>query len=136
LHISARLFTFLMHFLRFLSLWGSNPKKRKVTLGKQTFLLSSQENRKNRKEILSQISFKQKESFEKILPLPLSTFRELFDFLNKKLIECDYTLKLTESFLAANGIDNIAKVIDWLEDHGGHCDCEVLANVEEQFGRN
>ena len=25
------------------------------------------------------------------------------------------------------------EVLEWLEDHGGSCDCEVLANIEEQF---
>jgi len=25
------------------------------------------------------------------------------------------------------------RIIPWLEEHGGGCDCEVLANVEEEF---
>ncbi|WP_290687210.1 DUF2695 domain-containing protein [Intestinibacter sp.] len=23
--------------------------------------------------------------------------------------------------------------IEWLEEHGGYCDCEVLANIEDLF---
>ena len=40
--------------------------------------------------------------------------------------------RLTEAFLTNHGCDTEA-VLTWLEDHGGSCDCEVLANIEEQF---
>ena len=73
----------------------------------------------------------EKTAFEKSLPISKTQFQELFDFLDSKMGEedCDDTLR----FLDKNSIANSAEVIGWLKDKGGFCDCEVLANVEEQF---
>ena len=46
--------------------------------------------------------------------------------------DCDHTLRHTEAFLAERGLD-AAAVVPWLRDSGGYCDCEVLANVEDQW---
>ena len=27
----------------------------------------------------------------------------------------------------------LKKIIEWLEENGGYCDCEVLANIEEKI---
>jgi hypothetical protein len=35
-------------------------------------------------------------------------------------------------FLAERGLD-AAAVIPWLRESGGYCDCEVLANVEDEW---
>ena len=61
-------------------------------------------------------------------------FKELFDYLDEQLEQegCDDTLSLTESYLDKKGIEH-KKVVGWLEENGGYCDCEVLANVEEKF---
>jgi hypothetical protein len=40
---------------------------------------------------------------------------------------------MTLDFLKEKGIKNIDKVVEWLNDKGGYCDCEVLANVEDMF---
>ena len=45
---------------------------------------------------------------------------------------CDHTLKITKSFLENRRL-NPEKIIPWLGEHGGYCDCEVLANVEESW---
>ena len=37
-------------------------------------------------------------------------------------------------FLQANGLRE-ATIIPWLGEHGGYCDCEVLANVEEEWSQ-
>jgi hypothetical protein len=46
---------------------------------------------------------------------------------------CDDTNRLTKLFLNQIGATNSQEVLDWLADKGGYCDCEILANVEEQF---
>ena len=96
--------------------------------------MASSENKKQRKELLSQISDRERKNFEGSLPIPRQTFQSLFDFLDEELVECDDTLKFTDIFLNDNYVNDASKVKLWLQEHGGYCDCEVLANVEEQFG--
>jgi len=77
---------------------------------------------------------KQREEFEKSLPMSRELFQELFDYLDITLEdECDDTLRLTAAFLHAQKVENVDEVLFWLNDKGGYCDCEVLANVEELF---
>ncbi len=54
--------------------------------------------------------------------------QSLFDMLDEQfpLRGCDRTLRLTCSWLAAEGLD-------WLRNNGGCCDCEALANAEEAW---
>jgi hypothetical protein len=28
---------------------------------------------------------------------------------------------------------DVTRIVPWLREHGGYCDCEVLANVEDEF---
>ena len=77
---------------------------------------------------------KQQEDFEKSLPMSRVLFQELFDHLDVMLGDgCEDTLRLTETFLHAQGVTNTEEIILWLNEHGGYCDCEVLANIEELF---
>ena len=66
--------------------------------------------------------------------MPADHFRELFEHLDERLgIEnCAHDLRLTEAFLDDLDCDTEA-VLCWLEENGGGCDCEVLANIEEKF---
>ena len=68
------------------------------------------------------------------LPLPRADLAALFDHLDAELSEvgCDDTLRLTTRFLTERGLD-VERVTGWLRGAGGYCDCEVLANVEEQW---
>ena len=58
------------------------------------------------------------------------TFHRLVIFLeeNEVMRYCDGTLRLTEEFIDKNGLDK-ESTIEWLQDHGGFCDCEVLLNI-------
>ncbi|MFI5113658.1 MAG: DUF2695 domain-containing protein [Terriglobales bacterium] len=60
--------------------------------------------------------------------------KALFDFVDKKLSEseCDNTLRHTIVFLDAQPVEQEA-VLQWLEEAGGYCDCEVIANAEEKL---
>jgi Protein of unknown function (DUF2695) len=67
------------------------------------------------------------------IPMPHQDLRDLFDHLDRSGAgECDHTLRITTGFLQSRGLD-AERIIPWLREHGGYCDCEVLANVEDKF---
>jgi hypothetical protein len=88
-----------------------------------------------RKEILQQVAENNLADFRKGLPIDENIFPRLFDFLDVELGEnnCNHTTVLTREFLDSIGVKNTTAVIEWLADNGGYCDCEILANVEDQF---
>ena len=65
------------------------------------------------------------------LPLSVEALISLFDALGEELEErdCDNTLDKTVTWLLDHGYD-VTAVTRWLKRRGGHCDCEVLLNVE------
>jgi len=66
--------------------------------------------------------------------LSLQDLRELFDHLDREgAPPCDHTLRETEAFLRSRGL-NVERVLPWLREHGGYCDCEVIYNVDDKFG--
>ncbi len=69
------------------------------------------------------------------MPLPLNDLRALFDHLDHTFQQdsCDHSVRLTECFLSERGLD-VERVTAWLQQYGGFCDCEVLANVTEFWG--
>ena len=91
--------------------------------------------KEKRKEILDNLRKKADEKFENSLPMDRKYFKNLFDFLDKELEGkgCDHTSLLTQTFLTHHKIENADKILEWLSEKGGYCDCEILANVEEQF---
>jgi len=76
----------------------------------------------------------QKDAFLNTIPLPIATFTDLFDFVNDKLEEegCDHHLTFTLEFLKTRKIET-EKVLDFVRDNGGYCDCEIIYNVEPMF---
>src|SRR5262249_17391816 len=67
------------------------------------------------------------------IPMRGQDLRDLFDHLDREgAVECDHTLRVTTTFLKRRGLD-AERIIAWLREHGGYCDCEVLANVEDEF---
>jgi hypothetical protein len=96
--------------------------------------MSGQSEKDKRKEILRGLKAKEKENFDNSLPLDKGIFQEIFDHLHENLgDECDHSLTMTTEFLKEKRIENIDRVVEWLNDNGGYCDCEVLMNVEEKF---
>ncbi|MGQ0637086.1 MAG: DUF2695 domain-containing protein [Planctomycetaceae bacterium] len=68
------------------------------------------------------------------IPLPHEDLRDLFDHLGREgAPECDHTLRETIEFLQNRGLD-VERVVPWLHEHGGYCDCEVIYNVDDKFG--
>src|SRR4051812_23432187 len=94
-----------------------------------------QSEKEKRKQLLKDLKEKQLQAFEESLPMSRALFKDLFGYLDQQLGNqgCDDTLRLTEQFLLNTRVINIVEVLQWLRDHGGYCDCEVLSNVEEQF---
>ena len=88
-----------------------------------------------RKELRRVAEAKQRASEEAGLPVPKETLWALFDYLDESLAGgCDHSLRLTEQFLISREIQP-ESVVPWLGECGGFCDCEVLFNVEERWGK-
>ena len=91
-------------------------------------------NKDEKRKALAEYKRRQKEAFLASLPMSAELFRELFDYLDEKLSDedCQDDLRLTTAFLEEQECDTEA-VLEWLEENGGGCDCEVLGNIEEKF---
>ena len=90
--------------------------------------------KERRKEVLRRLRELQRAEARAALPLPDDQLWAMFDWLDRELPSrgCDHTLRLTQEFLEQRGLSTEA-VLSWLDDNGGFCDCEVLANVEERW---
>ena len=91
--------------------------------------------KERRKQLLNELREKAREEFENSLPMDKSKFVSLFDYLDSELgaKECEDDHTMTRAYLNTIGIENAEDVLGWLAVNGGYCDCEILANVEEQF---
>lgn len=88
--------------------------------------------KERRNAIKRQIKNEEKQNILISLPIFVDTINELFDYLDEQIgeIGCDDTLRLTVDFIEENSLPKDS-LISWLNENGGYCDCEVLANVEE-----
>jgi len=91
-------------------------------------------NKADKKKLMDEYKMAQEKEFEDSLPMERKLFYELFDFLNDKseTVECNHDFSLTKEFLKDKNID-IEQVLEFLEENGAGCDCEVIFNVEEKF---
>src|SRR4051812_6027699 len=88
-----------------------------------------------RKEALKKV-WKQQEHEKLVasIPLPHPELQDLFNYLDREgAPRCDHTLRETVEFLRSRRLDEV-RVVAWLREYGGYCDCEVIFNVEEKFG--
>jgi hypothetical protein len=75
----------------------------------------------------------QRAAREAARPISDRDLRGLFDHLDAALEGgCDHTLVHTRRYLQSRGLNEEA-VVPWLAEYGGHCDCEVLANVGSEW---
>lgn len=90
--------------------------------------------KKSNKEKLKEWKRAQKDAFEKSLPFPRRIFEKLMDYLDLELgrNSCKDNYLFTEEYLLKCGIE-LEKYVDFFIEHGGGCDCEVLANMDELF---
>lgn len=89
-----------------------------------------------RKELRRAAEARQRAAEEAGLPVARQVLWALFDHLDQSLAAagCEHSMRLTQQFLASRSILP-ESVIPWLGRYGGYCDCEVLDNVEERWGR-
>lgn len=95
--------------------------------------MPSSSEKHRRKELKQQVRQREQARQEAGMPLSHEALSSLFGHLDGALSEgCDHSLRLTRAWLGARGLDE-QRIVTWLGDLGGGCDCEVLANVEEKF---
>jgi len=94
--------------------------------------MPGKEEKARRREIAHAMREQKRGKVRASLPPPVSELKKLFDFLDERIsnAECDETLRLTREFIRQNAMDE-TRIVSWLEESGGYCDCEVLANVED-----
>ena len=86
-----------------------------------------------KRELKAAFRAKEQETLEASMPLSKANLRDLLNYLDSpERSTCDHTLKETLAFLRSHSL-NTETIVPWLGEHGGFCDCEVLANVENEF---
>jgi hypothetical protein len=84
--------------------------------------------KRQRKVVLKQWKHAERADLVAGMPLSPEQLHRLLGYLDEHLNACDHTTRLTAIFLQVEQLDN-ATVLSWLGEHGGYCDCEVLANL-------
>lgn len=95
--------------------------------------MTSKEEKRRRAALVHAIVDEDTKKAIEAMPASLAHLGQLFDHLDAELENgCDHTPKITTEFLATHNL-KIERVLSWLRDQGGHCDCEILANIEEAW---
>lgn len=70
-------------------------------------------------------------------PLPSELLASLFARVEAQVDQqgCDHTYRFTDQWLTEHQQQR-ALVLEWLEEHGGFCDCEVVANARDHWEAN
>jgi Protein of unknown function (DUF2695) len=85
-----------------------------------------------RKELLHAVREDARRKVRDSLPVPASVLKALFNYTDSQLesSECDDTLRHVRDFIRSHALPEAA-IVSWLENNGGYCDCEALANAEQ-----
>ena len=88
----------------------------------------------NKAKLRTKYKEQELQKFKASFPLKEEEFSPIFDFLDTELEKhsCKGDLTLLKKYCENKNIDKEA-LIEWFRQHGGYCDCEILANVEEKF---
>ncbi len=91
--------------------------------------MPSKQEKLRRKELIKTIKIDESE-----LPISFLNLAKLLNYLDEQLPikGCDDTPSMTIDYLKGKNLDT-KKIITWLNEYGGYCDCEVLANVEDAW---
>lgn len=90
-------------------------------------------NKDRKRELKAAFKAKELEALEASMPLSKEDLRGLFEHLDSELASgCDHTANKTLAYLRSHSLSP-ERIVPWLQELGGYCDCEVLANVEQQF---
>ena len=90
--------------------------------------------KKRQLEVWAQLSGDERERFIESLPATKDEIEDLFDYLDVRMQgeSCIHNLRFTMQFLMERRLD-MPKVMSWLNENGGYCDCEVLQNIEPNW---
>jgi hypothetical protein len=90
--------------------------------------------RNRKRELKKKWQHQQRTAAQAALPLPNDRMKALFNYLHVEIAEhgCDDTRRITEQWLKDHNSE-VERVLSWLDNNGGFCDCEVLANCEEAW---
>lgn len=79
----------------------------------------------------------QRELAQDAFPISDALLESMFEAVDVKVaaVGCDHTLRFAVSWIAENK-QSEAKILSWLSEHGGFCDCEVLANAADHWEQN
>ena len=85
-----------------------------------------------RQRKLAEWKASQQREMEAGLPAPVDVLTGLFETLDKQLAGegCDHSLRFSLAWADSMKLDR-KRLVEWTRAHGGYCDCEVLANVQE-----
>lgn len=91
-------------------------------------------NKQQRKALLKDVKRREMAAAFAALPISNEKFEALFDWLNARLPVdgCDHTRKLTIAHIREHNLPE-ESILNWLDTHGGFCDCEVLFNSEQAW---
>ena len=86
--------------------------------------------RKREIENLEQLSGEELQTFIDTLPAGPETISELMNYLEDELYdkECNHSLRLSMQYMMENRL-SFPKIIGWLNDNGGYCDCKVMEQI-------
>src|SRR5262245_44175166 len=87
-------------------------------------------NKEQRKAALKRWKHAERADLLARMPLSPEQLHRLLDYLRANLKACDHTTKLTAICLHVESLET-DKVLSWLGEYGGYCDCEVLANLAD-----
>jgi len=91
-------------------------------------------NKEEKKKLKAQYKQNEQDAIRASIPMSIEGLKNLLSFLNRKEApECDHTLKETEKYIKSHDLD-AARIVPWLIEHGGGCDCEVIFNVYDDVG--
>lgn len=90
--------------------------------------------KKRQLEVWAQLNGEERERFIESLPATRDEIEDLFDYLDVRMREesCIHNLRFTMHYLMERRL-NMPKVMSWLNENGGYCDCEVLQNIEPNW---
>lgn len=89
---------------------------------------------KDQKKLKAQFKRSEQDALKSSIPMEIGELKELLSFLNREdAPPCDHTLKESIDFLRSRGLVP-EKIVPWLQEHDGFCDCEVIFNVYDDVG--
>ncbi|RRQ22223.1 DUF2695 domain-containing protein [Thiohalobacter thiocyanaticus] len=79
----------------------------------------------------------QREVARASFPMSDALMEAFFDSVESSVSDsgCDHTLRFTGQWITANQQPK-EPLIHWLEENGGFCDCEVVANARDHWEQN